>query len=118
MKTISIIWNTCIDQLPESHVISHLASGRPLTAYITFEWDFGNAMSDEDICDAIYHMTNLYSGNMWNAIADRLPEPRPHTALSMGDLVVIDGQIYRCAEFGWDKNDSTANFRRANGLPV
>lgn len=114
MNTITIIWKRNIEQLPEGHVMEILSKGTPLTAYLTFEWDF-DGRDDESICDAIYSATNRYDGDIWNHIENDLPNPRPHTALSICDQVVIDGRIWECRPFGWEQIDTLANFKRNLG---
>ena len=61
--------------------------------------------SDHDVLEALFEATNLYEGPLWDALQP-LPEDRSHTALSVGDHVVIDGTIYRCDSFGWSVKDS------------
>lgn len=68
------------------------------TAELAFE--FG-PFTDEEICNAIYSNTNHYAGKFWDALQAVIPADRPHTALSMGDKVSIDGREYVCSEIGW-----------------
>jgi hypothetical protein len=58
--------------------------------------------TDLDVCNVAYTNTNLYSGALWDILEPALPEDRTHTALSIGDLVIVDGRRYRCAEVGWE----------------
>lgn len=117
IKTVSIIFNRVINHLPAGHVMSMLASGRALSTHCTIElkaseWSFVADASDEDICDAIFHVTNMQEGELWDEIEAVLPENRSHTSLSVGDQVVVNGEIYTCANFGWEKNDAMANFQK------
>jgi len=56
---------------------------------------------DNVILEALFENTNLYAGPFWDRL--RLPENRTHTALSVGDRVLLDGREYECASFGWEK---------------
>jgi hypothetical protein len=117
-KTVSIIWNRVIDTLPAGHVMEMLATGRALSAYCTIEldsaeWPFVAGADDEQICDSIFHVTNMQEGELWELIESVMPENRSHTSLSVGDQVVVDGEIYTCANFGWKKNDALANFKKS-----
>jgi len=79
------------------------AQGRFITS-VEFETEF--AITDENIdqfFNVIYQQTNLYSGNLWNVIEPKLSPVRTHTALSVGDEIEIDGQVYICADFGFKK---------------
>jgi hypothetical protein len=120
-KTVTVIYNTNIHELPESHVMGILqwqSDEKPLTTHFTFTWEFAGGMVDESICDALFHVTNTQEGVIWDFIERLLPTNRRHTSLSVGDEVVVDGTIYRCEAFGWTKNDAMANFRRNMGVPV
>lgn len=55
------------------------------------------------LCDMVFRDTNTYSGALWDLIEPKLPEGRSHTALSVGDLVTVDGVKYRCEHVGWDR---------------
>jgi hypothetical protein len=50
-----------------------------------------------------YRQTNTYSGNLWEIIEPQLSPIRTHTALSVGDEIEIDGQVYIVADFGFEK---------------
>jgi hypothetical protein len=65
-----------------------------------FEYDFEND-NDFVICERIWANMNQYQGKVWDAMQP-LPEPRPHTAMSIGDEVQIDGRAYVCAVFGFE----------------
>ena len=53
--------------------------------------------------EVVYQQTNIYEGNLWNVIEPKLSAFRTHTAISVGDEIEIDGQVYICADFGFDK---------------
>jgi len=65
-----------------------------------FEADFNNS-TDEEIAEMIYAQTNRYAGVVWDIMQPVMPANRPHTAISMGDLVEIDGRVYRCEAVGF-----------------
>lgn len=72
------------------------------TASVAVNHEFSTEDHTE-ILNTIYRDTNLYSGEFWNAIENIMPTPRPHTALSVGDEVEIDGVFYAVADFGFER---------------
>ena len=82
MKNLTIIWE---------------AFGKATFATIAIEAEG----SDLDICERVFRDTNLYEGPIWDILENLLPWGRTHTALSVGDTIVIDGKSYRCDHFGW-----------------
>jgi hypothetical protein len=62
-------------------------------------------LTDYEVLAEVYRATNLYEGEIWDAIEPHLPEHRSHTALSVGDIVVVDGAVYICAPIGWERLD-------------
>lgn len=62
-----------------------------------------NEIADVNICEWIYKDTNTYSGLIWNKIEKQLSETRTHTSISVGDEIEINGQVYICADFGFEK---------------
>lgn len=71
---------------------------------VEFETEF--AITDENkdqFFGVVYQQTNTYQGNLWNIIQPLLSETRTHTAISIGDEIEIDGQVYICADFGFEK---------------
>lgn len=79
------------------------AQGKFITS-VEFETEF--AINDENrdqFFNVVYQQTNLYSGNLWNVIEPKLSPVRTHTAISIGDEIEIDGQVYICADFGFEK---------------
>jgi hypothetical protein len=87
MKTITITWK---------------AFGNPTSA--TFVTDI--EATPRDICSLVFRNTNLYEGVLWNIIELLLPEERTHTALSVGDEVTVDGEVFRCMPEGWSSLQS------------
>ena len=86
-------------------------AGQPITrrsvASFTFKCpvEFEN-LSDYQICEKVFAITNQQSGKIWDSIKDNLPQERTHTSLSVGDEVVIQkGRnqewIYECADLGF-----------------
>jgi len=66
------------------------------TEGIPVGWD------DYYMLEALFVATNTYEGPLWDDMQP-LPEDRSHTALSVGDVVELDGTPYRCATFGWNE---------------
>jgi hypothetical protein len=62
-----------------------------------------NEIADKNICEWIYKDTNTYSGLIWNQIEKKLSATRTHTSISVGDEIEINGQVYICADFGFEK---------------
>ncbi len=84
------------------------------TASITISWRaftnrtstslvlvFPDTTTDADILERVYHATNTGKGELWAVLQSRLPVPRSHTALMVGDAVTIDSTSYLCAPVGW-----------------
>ena len=57
--------------------------------------------SNRAVLEMLYRNTNLYEGPLWDVIEPLLPADRSHTAISVGDLVEIDGSAYLCEPVGW-----------------
>jgi hypothetical protein len=70
---------------------------------VEFEVPGLNEIADVNICEAIYKDTNFYGGLWWNQIESKLSPTRTHTSLSVGDEIEINGQVYICADFGFEK---------------
>jgi hypothetical protein len=72
---------------------------------VTFETDFKVSDVNDQIklLDVIYHVTNTYSGNLWNIIEPLLSPNRTHTAISVGDEIQIDDNLFRCDDAGWSQ---------------
>ena len=60
------------------------------------------AGDDLEICELAFAHTNLYQGQLWDALQP-LPAERTHTSLSVGDVVVVDGRAYECASIGFNR---------------
>ena len=73
-------------------------------SFVEFETEFKIAEADVDqFLNVVYRVTNTYSGNLWDIIEPKLSAFRTHTAISIGDEIEIDGQVYICADFGFEK---------------
>jgi hypothetical protein len=73
-------------------------------SFVEFETEFKIAEADVDqFLNVVYRVTNTYSGNLWDIIEPKLSVFRTHTALSIGDEIEIDGQVYIVADFGFEK---------------
>ena len=71
---------------------------------VDFETEFKITEADVDqFLNVVYRATNTYSGNLWNIIEPKLSGFRTHTALSIGDEIEIDGQVYIVADCGFEK---------------
>lgn len=92
MKTIEIIWATAA------------CEDTPVTTK-RVETDKFDGATDLEICEKFFHDTNLYEGTAWDVIQP-LPDNRTHTSLSVGDYVVVDEQMYRCARIGWEHTNT------------
>ena len=102
MKTIEVIWATAARE--ETLAQLRIEGFEPVTVR-RIETDMFDGLEDWQICEKMFEETNLYRGAAWE-ILQPLPEKRTHTALSVGDYVTIDGQMYRCASFGWESTDT------------
>ena len=67
--------------------------------------------TDLDVCEEVYKESNTG----W-VFRDRLskfaPADRGHTAISVGDFISVNGNVYECADFGWrvvSKKDEVVN---------
>lgn len=85
-KNIEVRWISIADK-------SNVAS-------MKFTWVTSD--SDIGICNQLYEATNVYAGSVWNSIVAFIPKVRSHTALSVGDQIVINDVVYECADFGWN----------------
>ncbi len=86
----------------EQRIVELINAGYSLKGNATtfLRFDFGTA-TDLEICERIFSNTNRYAGMFWEALEPVLPANRPHTALSVGDKVEINGREYVCAEVGF-----------------
>jgi hypothetical protein len=94
MSKVKITWKAFGDK-PEI--------GRFISS-VEFETEFKVEEFDVNkFLEVVYHNTNTYSGNLWQIIEPKLSATRTHTSISVGDEIEIDGQVYICADFGFEK---------------
>jgi len=68
---------------------------------VEIETEFPETVSHKEICEVIFADTNCYQGYIWGKIEPKMSPTRTHTAISVGDEIVIDGREYICADFGF-----------------
>jgi hypothetical protein len=76
--------------------------------FIIVDWN----ATDLDVCEEVYKQTNLYEGDFYERVEKFAPKDRGHTAISVGDFVDVEGNVYECADFGWNvvsKKDEAVN---------
>ena len=95
MSKVKITWKAFGDRPEIERFISSVEFELPAIVSKT--------VSNEHICEQIYKQTNTYGGPVWEIIQPLLSATRTHTSLSVGDEVEIDGQVYICADFGFEK---------------
>ena len=94
MSQVKITWKAFGDK-PEI--------GRFISS-VEFETEFKIDESNVDkFLGVVYQQTNLYGGNLWKIIEPKLSATRTHTSISIGDEIEVDGQVYICADFGFEK---------------
>lgn len=94
MSKVKITWKAFGDKPEAGKFVSS----------VEFETEFKIAEADVDqFLDVVYRVTNIYAGNLWDIIQPKLSPTRTHTALSVGDEIEIDGQVYIVADFGFEK---------------
>jgi hypothetical protein len=67
--------------------------------------------TDLDVCEEVFRLTNT-SEVFRGRLAKFAPADRGHTAISVGDFVSVNGNVYECADFGWrvvSKKDQAVN---------
>lgn len=105
MKTrIQVIWATASGRTQEELDSLKFHGREPVTSK-TFEADLDSGLDDLAICESLYENTNQYEGPLWDAMQP-LPDSRTHTSISVGDYVVIDDRMYRCASIGWERTNT------------
>jgi hypothetical protein len=106
MSKVKITWKAFGDK-PEI--------GRFISS-VEFETEFKVEESNVDkFLEVVYHNTNTYSGNLWQIIEPKLSATRTHTSISIGDEIEIDGQVYICADFGFEKIEDVEVKRFSDG---
>jgi hypothetical protein len=114
---ITVVWAMWADK-PDLAATMRLNGKRPVAwTKIIFDpqWLPGSGEDDMEILEALFRDTNLYTGSLWDRLEPVLPEDRTHTALSVGDFVMLDSRIYRCASLGWSRvSEWPAHVQEAN----
>lgn len=86
-----------------------IKNGRIGNAEMTFVFPTATPVADEIVLDYLFECTNLYQGRVWkDHLEDKMPANRSHTALSVGDQIVLDGREYTCEFVGWKEVKSGA----------
>jgi hypothetical protein len=67
----------------------------------SLEYQVSDKLEDLMICEALFAQTNTQFGPAWGYIKPKLPKDRTHTSLSVGDMIEVDGTVYRCEDIGW-----------------
>lgn len=96
LHTITVRWNT----LHEEHLRSRGVTRECWTLDHTFTVEMSEGLTPQGVAETVFAHTNFYAGYVWDAMQP-LPEPRPHTALSVGDVVIVDGLALYCDDFGF-----------------
>lgn len=99
MSTITITWKAFNSDDPKRLQDFADAGRLPVTSK-TIETQIGENLHHHSICEMLFHSTNTYQGDLWDALQP-LPEKRTHTAMSVGDEVTINGRRYRCMDLGF-----------------
>jgi hypothetical protein len=94
MSKVTIYWKAFGDKPKQGKFVSSVEFE---TEFKIEEWDI------DQFLDVVYSVTNRYSGNLWEIIEPKLSPNRTHTALSVGDEIKVDDQVYIVADFGFEK---------------
>lgn len=93
MKEVKVTWKAFGEKPAQGKFITSVEFKLPVSDKTDFE-----------ICEEIYKQTNLYQGTWWKLLIEPLLSlTRTHTAISVGDEIEINGQVYICADFGFEK---------------
>lgn len=109
--TIQIQYNSLVPTTPQHMEIARLRReelGIEPTVFSSeinidaenFDPDF--EQNFKTICNEVYRATNVYYGEIWNALQP-LPEARSHTALSTGDVVIVNGERFWLGSTGFER---------------
>lgn len=103
MTNIKITWVSkgYLGEHRDETILDLINKGYAVRGNATAELDFDFPAGDREICNAVFSNTNHYAGEFWDALQEVIPAERPHTALSIGDKVAIDGREYVCSEIGF-----------------
>jgi len=70
---------------------------------VEIETEFPETVAHAQICEVVFADTNTYQGYIWGKIEPKMSAKRTHTSISVGDEIEIDGQVYICADLGFEK---------------
>ena len=99
MSKVKVTWKAFGNKPEINHYISFVEfETEPITVTLLTQ-----EIHNKALCEGIYQNTNLRAGGYWDIIQPKLSAFRTHTAISVGDEIEIDGQVYICADFGFEK---------------
>lgn len=99
---ITIKWTAFQTVLDNEFADDLSRQGKVGNAEMTFVFPTATPVADEIVLDYLFECTNLYQGRVWTEYLEgKMPANRSHTALSVGDQVVLDGREYTCESVGW-----------------
>lgn len=103
VATIEITWVFAgtLGERRESYLAMLAEQGEQVRPDVSAQFEFDLHENDLSFCERVFANTNTYQGQVWDALQPVMPADRSHTALSVGDLVSIDGRTYRCADLGF-----------------
>jgi hypothetical protein len=103
LATIEITWVFAgtMGERREQYLAFLADKGEQVRPDVSAKFEFDLNENDLSFCERVFANTNIYQGKVWDTLAPHLPAERSHTALSIGDLVSIDGRTYRCADLGF-----------------
>lgn len=101
MATITVTWKAFANNDPK-RLRDFAETGRTPVTSKTIEVENTMGVSHSYICETLFRDTNWYEGPFWDLLQP-LPEDRTHTALSVGDEVIINDVTYRCADVGFEE---------------
>jgi hypothetical protein len=99
MSKVKVTWKAFGDKPKTGRFISSVEFEIPPITVTLLTQEVHN----KGLCEGIFEGTNLRAGGYWDIIQPLLSETRTHTAISVGDEIEIDGQVYICADFGFEK---------------
>lgn len=99
MSTITVIWKA-FDNKDPKRLQDFADAGRVPVTSKTIEVGTAIGVDPHALCEMLFRDTNTYQGSLWDLLQP-LPRTRTHTAMSVGDEVIIDGRKYRCEDFGF-----------------
>lgn len=99
MALITVTWKAFANNDPK-RLQDFADAGREPVVSKTIDVVIADGIQHDQICEWLFRDTNVYDGSLWEQLQP-LPKERTHTAMSVGDEVTIDGQVYRCEDIGF-----------------